>query len=169
MPLLRVLLLQAEWEKELAPSSASPGLREVLRGQGTRAGHHPTMVMSVVHWCSVVHACPQPPTHRLCLCSGHPDSHPALAGPQIPAAGTVLVAQTSEWPGSWRPRLNERERWREIICILHKLLWLDIDYKAVKSIRKQGLFFLSTENLDLLRRTTGHKTHMIRISPWGLN
>lgn len=113
MPLLRVLLLQAEWEKELAPSSASPGLREVLRGQGTRAGHHPTMVMSVVHWCSVVHACPQPPTHRLCLCSGHPDSHPALAGPQIPAAGTVLVAQTSEWPGSWRPRLNERERWRE--------------------------------------------------------
>ena len=52
-----------------------------------------------------------------------------------------------------------RERWREIICILHKLLWLDIDYKAVKSIRKQDLCFLSTENLYLLRRTTGHKTH----------
>ena len=31
-----------------------------------------------------------------------------------------------------------RERWREIICIHHKLLWLDIDCKAVKSIRKQG-------------------------------
>ena len=62
-----------------------------------------------------------------------------------------------------------RERWREIICILHKFLWLDIDYKAVKSIRKQGLFFLSTENLYLLRRTTGHKPLMIRISPWGLN
>lgn len=76
--------------------------------RGTRAWY-----TSVVHWGSVVHARPQPPTQGLYLCSGHPDSHPAPAGPQIPAAGTVLVAQTSEWPGGWRPRLNERERWRE--------------------------------------------------------
>lgn len=56
---------------------------------------------------------PPAPTRGLCLCSGHLDYHPAPTGPRIPAAGTVLVAQASEWPGSWRPRLNERERWRE--------------------------------------------------------
>ena len=101
-------MLQAEWEKGLAPSSASPGLREVLRGQRTRAGHQPTMVMSVAHWCSVVHACSQPPTQRLCLCSGHPDSHPAPAGPQIPAAG--MAQQCTSGPQGNRdlPRASRR-------------------------------------------------------------
>ena len=56
---------------------------------------------------------PPAPTQGLCLCSGHLDSHPAPTGPQTPAAGTVLVAQAGEWPGSWRPRLNEREMERD--------------------------------------------------------